>query len=200
MAPFGLAPPPGPLQAAVSLSVHERSIEFVVERSLGGRVAIAVLTTLVLALILVGILPDYSRRTIELARASPIISVLVGLPATLVLGAFLALAMLLSESSLGIFFAIPLVSVSVGLLPAWTVLGVVALGRTLDARVGRDSLPTGIVAASICAGLAALSMELLLVFTTIVACLGAGAGARVLVGGSTTTDPDDRTVPPANKF
>ncbi len=187
-------------QGVLPLTLLQDSVDFVLGLSPFELSGLLLAGTFLLGGILLGLLPSYSSKTIETARQSPVISVFVGIPATLVLVMFLYLAVVISESSIGIFFAIPLVTVTLGLLPAWTVLGVVTTGTFLGARVGRDTVTVGLLAGVLLVGALAFVVEVLVVVGALVSCLGVGAGTRVLVSGGTTTDPEQRKVPPANKI
>ena len=165
-----------------------------------GQVALVASAILVLGIVVFGLLPGYGNRTLRTARRSPVISFLVGIPGTLFLLGMLYMGAVVSESSIGIFFAIPLVSFGLVLLPTWLLLGATAIGASIGSRLGNGSTAIGIVLGAILLGGAALSLEVLLIVGSLFACLGVGAGTRVLIVGGTSTSPDERTVPPANKI
>lgn len=186
--------------AVVPLTPYESVIDFYLGRSTAEQIAIVTASTLLLGAVLFGVLPAYSNRALKTARKSPIISFLIGIPTAGVLGMFFYLGMVLSESSFGIFFAIPLVTVTLGLLPAWATVGVVSTGSAIGTRLGTDGLAVSIVLGALVVGASAVVVESLIVVGGLVTCLGVGAGVRVLVSGGMATDPDQRTVPPANKM
>lgn len=164
------------------------------------RVGAIFLSTIVLGAVVLGLLPDFSDRTIETARRSPVISVLIGIPGSLVLGAFLYFGQLLSHSEVGIFFGIPLVTVGLALLPTLTLLGIVATGESIGVRFGSGGSVGRLVVGAIGISVLAARPEAIAIGGGALMCLGVGAGVRVLVTGGTVTDPSERTVPPANKI
>ncbi|SFC33442.1 hypothetical protein SAMN05444422_10759 [Halobiforma haloterrestris] len=164
-------------------------------RVVGGAVG-----TLLVALVVLGLLQEYGQQSVRKARHSPVISICIGLPATLVITALASTGALMVGSSLGTFFGIPLVIFGSFVLPALTAFGFVAVGTAIAARLGRDQLCAGSVAGSLLAGFGALSLPVAIVLTGLAASLGVGAGIRVLIGAGGASQPDDRTVPPANKI
>ncbi|OVE86248.1 hypothetical protein [Natronolimnobius baerhuensis] len=158
------------------------------------------LGTLVIALVVLGLLQESGPRSVRTVRRSPIISCCIGLPGALVIAGLAQTGSLLLGSSLGIFFGIPFVIFGLTVLPLLTTIGVVAIGQTITTRVGRDGLGAGVLAGSALAGLAGLSLGATLVLASLAAILGVGAGARVLFAAGGSTQPEERTVPPANKI
>lgn len=156
--------------------------------------------TLVVTTVVLGLFQERGPRTVRKARASPIISCCIGLPATLVLGGLAGTGYLIVGTSLGTFFGIPLVVAGLTVLPVLTALGIAAIGRSIAARFGRDRLGAGLFAGSMLVGLSGLSTLLTVPVVGLAAVLGIGAGCRVLFAVNGTTTPDDRTVPPANKI
>lgn len=156
--------------------------------------------TLVATMVVLGLFQERGPRTVRKARASPVISCCIGLPAALVIGLLAGTGYLIVGTSLGTFFGIPLVVVGLTVLPILTALGIVAVGRSIAARLGRDQFGAGILAGSLLVGLAGLSVALTLAVVGLAAALGIGAGCRVLFAVNGTTRPDERTVPPANKI
>lgn len=156
--------------------------------------------TLVLALVVLGLIQGFGPRTVTKARRSPVISTCIGLPGLLVIGGVSSTGYLILGSSLGTFFGVLLVVAGLIVLPALTILGLVAVGQSIAARLGRDRLWTGVVVASVVAGLAGLSPAATVTVAVLVGALGVGAGLRVIVGAGGTTRPDERHVPPANKI
>lgn len=168
--------------------------------SMPERTGLFFFSTIVLGAVVLGLLPGFTERTVRTARRSPIISVLIGIPGSVALGALLYTGQLLSHSDVGIFFGIPFVTAGLALLPTLTVIGVVAVGESLATRLGRGGFVSGLVIGALLVGLLAVATELIAVVGPLLVCLGVGAGMRVLVTGGTVTDPSDRKVPPANKI
>lgn len=156
--------------------------------------------TLVIALVALGLLQGYGPRTVAKARRSPVISTCIGLPSLLVLGGLASTGYLIIGTSLGTFFGIPLVIVGATVIPILTVFGYVAIGCSIAARFGRDQLWAGVVVGSLLSGLVGLSVALTLVVGSLAGAVGIGAGVRVIMGTGSSTQPDERTVPPANKI
>jgi len=94
-----------------------------------------------------------------------------------------------------------MVILGVTVLPVVTAIGFTAIGRTIASRFGADRLWVGVlVGALIISGLAGLSLPATVILAGLAGALGLGASIRVLFGGVGTAQPDDRTVPPANKI
>ncbi|WP_290819163.1 hypothetical protein [Halovivax sp.] len=182
------------------LAIQREAFQFYGELPPAGQAGVTLAGALILGAVVLGILPGYSERSVRTARRSPVISLFVGVPGALVLVSLLYIASLIAGDSLGVFFAIPLVSVGMTLLPAWAALGMVAAGCALGRRVGRDSLFVGLLVGSAIVGLSGFAPEALVAITALFATLGSGAGIRVLIGSGTTTNPNERSVPPANKI
>lgn len=156
--------------------------------------------TLVLAVVVLGLLQGYGPRTVSKVRRSPIISLCIGLPALLVVGGLTSTGYLIHGTELGVFFGIPMVVVGGTVAGVLTVLGAVAIGRSIAARLGRDRLPIGVLIGSALVGVAGLSPTATAAVVVLAGALGIGAGIRVIMGAGATTQPDERTVPPANKI
>ncbi|ADB60402.1 hypothetical protein Htur_1516 [Haloterrigena turkmenica DSM 5511] len=156
--------------------------------------------TFVFAAVVLGLLQGYAPRTVTKARRSPVISICVGLPSLLVVVGLGSTGYLILDTDLGPFFGIPMIVFGGTIVPAFTDLGFVALGRSLAARLGCDRLSVGILLGSVLAGVAGLSLALTVVVAGLAGALGIGAGVRVVMATGGTSQPDDRTVPPANKI
>lgn len=156
-------------------------------------------TTLFLGVLVLGLAPEYGRRSVETVQRSPIISAFVGVPAALVLAALLGIGALLLDSSVGVFFGLPLVVVGVALLPAWIAIGFVGIGGVLTRRIGFESPWNGLLVGAILSGAAALVPPIGYSLLAIAAVLGTGAGLRGLLGGGGAGSRTERVVPPANK-
>lgn len=187
------------LESTVDLSVVGDPIGAYAGLELAAVAGAQFLAALVLAGVVVGLAPGYGRRTIRMCRHSPTISFCIGLPAVIVVGALTATGYVITGSSIGTAFGLPLVLGGLTLLLVGTAVGLVALGRSLAARVGRDGLGSGILAGGLLAGLAAASPWATLGLVALVAVVGTGACLRVLFGFGTATGSNERVVPPANK-
>ncbi|WP_081661636.1 hypothetical protein [Halopiger djelfimassiliensis] len=164
------------------------------------RVGLQFAGTLVVALVVLGMIQGYGPRIVAKSRRSPVISFCIGLPAVLVLGGLASTGYLIVGTSLGTFFGVPLVILGSTVLPTATALGFVAIGQTIGARLGQNQLAVGILVGSLVGGLAAFSLPATVAVTALAASLGVGAGARVLFNAGSSSSPDERTVPPANKI
>ena len=165
------------------------------ERAVGQFVA-----ALVAASMIIGLVQSAGTRSVRKAHRSPVISICIGTPGLLVLGALGSTGYLILGSSLGTFFGMLFLLVSGTLLPAGLIVGVVGFGSGVAARFGRDGIPAGVVAGSALAGLAGLSVPATVGFAVFATAIGTGAVVRVLFGAGAVSSPDDRTVPPANKI
>ncbi|MFA9426749.1 MULTISPECIES: hypothetical protein [Natronorubrum] len=164
------------------------------------RAGVQFVATFVVALVVLGLLQGYGPRTVTKSRRSPVISLCIGLPSLLVLAGVTATGYLIIGTSLGTFFGIVLVVIGLTVIPILTVLGIVAIGHSIAARVGVDRLWAGVIAGSVLSGLVGFSIAATVAAAVLAGALGVGAGVRVLFGSGSSTSPDERTVPPANKI
>lgn len=164
------------------------------------RAGLAFGVVLVGALVVLGFVQEAGPTTVAKARRSPVISICIGLPAMLIGAGLTGTGYLLIGSSLGTAFGVPLVIVGGTLLPALVILGFVAIGHTLAVRLVGDRLWTGVLVGSLVAGLAGISLVTAAFAVVLAGSLGVGAGVRVLLGAGGVTQPDERTVPPANEI
>ncbi|WP_226040771.1 hypothetical protein [Natrinema sp. DC36] len=171
-----------------------RSIEPIV------RAGVQFAGTVLVATVVLGMFLGYGTRAVTKFRHSPIISCCIGLPALLVVGGLASTGYLLVDTSVGIFFGIPMVILGAAVLPVATAIGFTAIGRTIASRFGTDRLWVGVLVGALISGLAGLSLPATVVLAGLAGALGLGASIRVLFGGLGTARPDDRTVPPANKI
>ncbi|MFP8958171.1 hypothetical protein ACLI4Y_15735 [Natrialbaceae archaeon A-CW3] len=155
--------------------------------------------TVLLGLLLLGLLRRFGFQTVDTSKRSPIISLCIGVPATLVVGGLFYTGLLLSGSGLGIFFAIPLVVTGVLVLPAGAALGFVSIGGLIASRFGLTQRSHWVLVGGLLSGLTALVPVIGLSLTAIALALGIGSGARVLFSGGGIWQEDERVVPPANK-
>ncbi|MFC4437524.1 MULTISPECIES: hypothetical protein [Natrialbaceae] len=164
------------------------------------RVGVQFAATLLLATVVLGLLQGHGTRIVTKSRQSPVISSCIGIPTALVLGGLASGGYLLLETSVGMFFGVIMLVLSLSFLPVLTALGFVAVGISIATRLGQDRLWIGVVLGALLSGVSALSVPVAVVVTGIAAILGTGAGVRVLFGVGETTSPDERTIPPANKI
>ncbi|ELY99025.1 hypothetical protein C482_10726 [Natrialba chahannaoensis JCM 10990] len=165
-----------------------------------GRVGMQFAATLLLGFVILGLLQGHGSRTVTTVRRSPIISVCIGFPGLLIASGLTGTGYVLIGRGVGTFFGLPLVILGTTVLFPLVTLGFVAIGRTLAARLGRDGLGSGVLAGSFLCGLVGFSLPLTVFVASLAASLGIGAFVRVLLHAGTTTAPDERTVPPANKI
>lgn len=172
--------------------------DYYLEFGLLAQAAIAAGVTLLLAVLVLGLAPEYGRQTVDTASRSPIISTVIGIPGLFALATLLYTGHLLASSSIGVIFAVPLVAVGTILLPVWTAIGFVTIGGTIARRFGTHSRALWLVVGSVVAGLATLAFPYGLVLVGLAAVVGVGAGARAAFGGG-GIGSEERVVPPANK-
>ncbi|MXV63718.1 hypothetical protein GS429_16960 [Natronorubrum sp. JWXQ-INN-674] len=156
--------------------------------------------TLVVAMVFLGLAQGYGPKTVGTSRRSPVISLCIGLPGLLIVSGITATGYLIIGTSLGTFFGIPVVIIGATVLPILTVLGFVAIGQSIATRLGRDQLWAGVIVGSVLSGLVGVSVATTILAAIVAGALGVGAGVRVLFRSGGTTQPDERTVPPANKI
>src|SRR6056297_2214821 len=171
-----------------------RSLEPLVR--VGVQFAVAVLVTM----IVFGLLHSYASNAVTKSRRSPVISVGIGLPSLLVVSALAGTGYLIVDTSIGVFFGIPLVILGAAVIPVVLAIGLTAIGRTIASRFGTDRLWAGIVVGSLVSGVAGLALPATVAVAGLAGALGLGASIRVLFGSAGTARPDERTVPPANKI
>ncbi|WP_312908468.1 hypothetical protein [Natronosalvus caseinilyticus] len=182
-----------------SVRVYEQAVAAFTELSPLEQAAIQAVAIVLIGGVALGILRYSGRKTLEVSRRSPVISLCIGVPGALVLGGLFYTGILLSSSSVGIFFAIPLVAIGVIVLPVSAALGYVAIGATISTRVGLSRTPAWVIAGGLLGGVAMLVPVFGIALVTIATALGVGAGTRVLVGNGGVRQPEERVVPPANK-
>ncbi|RQG91407.1 hypothetical protein EA462_05395 [Natrarchaeobius halalkaliphilus] len=155
---------------------------------------------LVAAVVLLGLVQEHSSRAIAKSRRSPIISSCLGFPSLLVVLTISSTGYLILGSSLGTFFGVIFVVFGITVIPVAAVVGLVAIGQSMAARFGRDTLWFGVLCGSLVCGLAGLSLAVTVVLVGTATTLGLGTLVRILLGPGGTTSPEDRSVPPANKI
>lgn len=163
------------------------------------RAVIQFALVLVLAAVVVGLVPGFGTKAVTKSRKSPVISVCIGTPALLVVLGLASTGYLILDSALGAFFGVLFFLLGAVVVPVGTMVGLVAIGRSIASRLGRDGIGSGVVVAAICGGLAGFSIPATLAVLALAAMVGTGATVRILFGAGGVTSPDDRTVPPANR-
>ncbi|MDS0474259.1 hypothetical protein [Natrinema sp. 1APR25-10V2] len=156
--------------------------------------------TLVIAMAVLGLLQGFGTRAVTKSRQSPVISLCIGLPGLLIVGGIASTGMFISDTSVGPFFAIPMVIFGATVLPVVLAVGFTAIGRTVASRLGSDRLWVGVLVGAIVSGLASLALPATVAVAGVAGALGLGATVRILSGGIGAGRPDERTVPPANKI
>jgi len=164
------------------------------------RVGVQSAVALLVTMIVFGLLHSYASNAVTKSRRSPVISIGIGLPSLLVVVGLTGTGYLIVDTSIGVFFGIPLVILGATVLPVVLAVGLTAIGRTIATRFGTDRLWIGIVVGSLVGGLAGLALPATVAVAGLAGALGLGASIRVLFSGAGTARPDERTVPPANKI
>ncbi len=164
------------------------------------RVGVQFVVALLVTMIVFGLLHSYASNAVTKSRRSPVISFGIGLPSLLVVVGLAGTGYLIVDTSIGVFFGIPLVILGTTVVPVVMAIGLTAIGCTIASRFGTDRLWVGIVGGALVSGLAGLALPATVAVATLAGALGLGAGIRVLFSGVGTARPDERTVPPANKI
>ncbi|QLK25951.1 hypothetical protein HYG81_18035 [Natrinema zhouii] len=164
------------------------------------RVGIQFTATVLVAMVVLGMLQTYGTRAVTKSRRSPIISLCLGLPSLLVVGGLTGTGIVIADTSVGVFFGIPLVVLGAIVLPTVTVIGLSAIGTAIASRFGADRLWIGVLVGALLSGLAGFSLPATAVLAAFAGAFGLGASVRIVFGGVGTAQPDERTVPPANKI
>lgn len=150
-----------------------------------------------LAVVIVGLFPEYGERAAHKARRHSVTTTFLG---TLVGGLFAgsvgALWYGAARSDVLSMLAAPVLFVLVAFAVVWTVIGLVALGEFVAARGGRDDAPWGVAVVAVLAGAGTLYPPFGAAVLFIAAVLGFGAGIRTNPFGP---QDDDRAVPPRRK-
>lgn len=174
-------------------------LEYVDTLGTPGQALLLSSTTILLGAVALGLLPGHARNVVNTTQRSPVISLCIGLPATLVLTSLLYVGQLLATSTIGVFFAIPLIAVTATPLVVWITLGFVAVGGFFTRRLGLEQTATWTIAGGVLCSTLVVYPPIGIVVLAIAASLGVGAGARVGFGGGGLTEVEDRAIPPANK-
>lgn len=182
-----------------TVSAQPEAVEFARELGLVGRSLLCAAVVFLGGITVLGLFPTYGDRVLTTARGSSIISAAIGIPMTVALGVVVGAGILLAGNPVGVFFAVPLLVGGGALLLAWLVIGWIAAGAYVARRAGRENRWLGLLIGSIAAGAVAVVPEIGVAVALVVTVVGVGAGTRVTLVGGGISDPDERTVPPANK-
>ncbi|RZV08192.1 hypothetical protein BDK88_3158 [Natrinema hispanicum] len=188
------------LGSAVSLSGADGTIAAYRSLEPFVRVGIQFVVAVLVTTIVLGLLHRYGSKAVRKSRQSPVISIGIGGPSLLVVSGLAGTGYLIVDTSIGVFFGIPLVILGAAVIPVVLAIGLAAIGRTIASRLGTDRLWVGIVVGSLVSGLAGLALPATIAVAGLAGALGLGASIRVLFSGAGTARPDERTVPPANKI
>lgn len=183
-----------------TLAGHGESLELY--RSLDPivRAGIQFAGTALVAIIVLGILQNSGTTAVAKSRSSPVISLCIGLPSLLIVGGLTSTGLVIVDTGIGAFFGIPMVIIGAAVLPVAAAVGFVAIGRTVGSRFGDDRVSTGLFVGALLSGVAGLAFPATVLLVGLATALGMGASIRVLFGATGTGNPDERTVPPANKI
>lgn len=174
-----------------------------VEGALGAVEPWHVITAEVALILLVGaavlaLSNGWGGQVLRYAHGGSLISLFVGLPATLAMLGLVFAGGVLLATVFGSVLGVPLLAVVGSLMLVWHAVGFVALGTWLTATVGvgpRAGVLTGAVLGGVLAGGMVVAPYLAGLPLIIVAALGIGASVRVSYGrftGATT----ERQIPP----
>lgn len=186
--------------SVASLAGHGESLELYRSLEPIVRAGIQFVGTALLAMIVLGLLQNHGTTAVAKSRGSPIISLCIGVPSLLIVGAVATTGIVIVDTSVGAFFGIPMVIIGAAILPVATVVGFVAIGRAVASRFGSDRLSTGVFVGALFSGVSGLLFPATVGAVGLAAALGIGAIIRVLLGATGTGNPNERTVPPANKI
>jgi len=161
------------------------------------RAAAVVGATVALAVVLVGLFPEYGARGAEKARRHSVSTTFIG---AVVVGLFAGSSGALwygaAHSDVVSMLAMPILFVLVGLSVVWIGIGLVALGEFVAARGGRDDATWGTIAMAALVAVGAIYPPVGAAVLALAALLGFGAGIRTNPFAGRGTD---RVVPPDRK-
>jgi hypothetical protein len=163
-----------------------------------GRAAALVAATVALALVLVGLFPEYGVRGATKARRHSVTTTFLGALVTgIFVGSVGALWYGATRNDVFSMLALPVLFVLISVAVVWTGIGLVALGNFVAARGGHDDAVWGIVAMAVLVGVGGFYPAFGAVVLAVAALLGFGAGVR--------TNPfaavgEERVIPPDRKI
>mgnify|MGYP000144455520 CR=1 FL=1 len=153
-----------------------------------------------IALVMLGMFPDWTEPAVRTARNSTLVSFAIGFVGTFILGVLVVLA--------GIIAIIPIfgwIIAFVVMIPlllfavACYAVSIITLGAALSRRLGRNSIWLGVFVGAV--AIVALQFVPILgrIVVVVVQTIGFGAGIRVTFG-SGTSKQTERSVPPAHRL
>lgn len=152
--------------------------------------------TVALALILVGLFPEYGQRGAEKARRHSLTSTFIG---AVVVGLFVGsvgtLYYAATRSQTVSMLAMPVIFVLTAIAVVWVGIGLVALGEFVAARIGYDDTACGTAVAAVLVGIGAVYPVFGAAVLFAAALLGFGAGIRT----NPFATERERVVPPDEK-
>ena len=158
------------------------------------RTAALVGAAVALAVVLVGLFPEYGERGARKARRHCVTTTALGsLVGALFAGSVAVLWYGTVRSDVVSMLAAPVLFVLAAFAVVWTGIGLLALGEFVAARVGRDDAAWGVAAVAVLVGVGALYPPVGAAVLVVAALLGFGAGIRTNPFASRT---GDRPVPP----
>lgn len=161
------------------------------------RTTAVVIASVTLAVVIVGLFPEYGERAAQKARRHSVTTTFLGtLVGGLLAGSVGALWYGAARSEVVSMLAAPVLFVLVAFAVVWTVIGLVAVGEFVAARSGHDDVPWGVAVVAVLAAAGALYPPFGAGVLFVAALLGFGAGIRTNPFASTA---DDRPVPPRRK-
>lgn len=158
------------------------------------RILAVVGAAVTLAVVLVGLFPEYGERGARKARRRSVTTTFFGsVVAGLFTGSAGALWYAASQNEIVSMLAAPILFVLIAVGVVWTGIGLVALGEVVAARCGRDGAPWGVAVVAVLVSAGALYPPFGAAVFVVAAVLGFGAGIRTNPFASPSTD---RTIPP----
>jgi hypothetical protein len=150
-----------------------------------------------LAVVVVGLFPEYGERAAHKARRHSVTTTFLGaLVGGLFAGSVGALWYGAARSDVVSMLAAPVLFVLIAFGVVWIMIGLVALGEFVAARGGRDDASWGVVVVAVLAAAGTLYPPFGAAVLVVAALLGFGAGIRTNPFGAQN---DERVVPPRRK-
>ncbi|WP_323677061.1 hypothetical protein [Halorubellus sp. PRR65] len=154
--------------------------------------------TVALAVVLVGLFPEYGERGARKARRHSVTTTFLGtVVAGLFVGSVGALWYGAARSDVVSMLAMPVLFTLASLAVVWIGIGLVALGEFVAARSGHDDATWGVAFVAVIAGVGAVYPPFGAVVLVLAALLGFGAGIRTNPFASSS---GERVVPPKRQL
>lgn len=161
------------------------------------RATVLAAATLLLAVLVVGLFPDYGTTAVERVKRKTVSSFLIGSVVAVVFGVSIGVIWTAAgREQIAAFIAMPVLFVLLGLATLWTAIGLVGLCQAVADRAGRDHPAWGVLGAVLVAGGSVAVPTAGAAVAVLAATLGFGAGIRTIPGKGSRTE---RTVPPERK-